>query len=148
MRECTCQPTFAEPGLANDDQVLVPGDPIAGDQLGEQRFVETARRFHIDILDDGILPEACKLQAADEPLVLALDGLAIDQQAEPFLEREGGDIGVPPLLFERFRHSSEAERDEPLFGWMCEHCSSFSLIARLRECACRSVRADQRPRIS
>ena len=32
MRERACEPALAEPGLADDDQVLV-----SGDQLGEQR---------------------------------------------------------------------------------------------------------------
>ena len=132
-----CEPTFTEPGLADDDQVLVLGDPVASDQLGEQRLVEAARRLHVDIFDDGVLPEPGELQATDEPFVLALDGLAIDEQTEPLLEREGGDIGVAPLLFESFRHSCEAERDEPLFSGMREHCTSFSLIARSSECARR-----------
>jgi predicted GNAT superfamily acetyltransferase len=34
------------------------------------------------------------------------------------------------LLFEGFRHASEAEPNQPLFGWMCEHFDSF-LFTRL-----------------
>ena len=44
VAECTGQPTFAEPGLADDDQVLMPRDPVAGSELGEERLVEPARR--------------------------------------------------------------------------------------------------------
>ena len=74
------------PGRAADQQALVPCDPIAGDELGEQCLVETALRLHVDILDDGRLAQARELQSTDKPLVLALDGLAVDHEREPLLE--------------------------------------------------------------
>ena len=61
--EGTGQPNFAEPGFPDDNQVLVLVNPIAGDQLGKQRFVEAARRLHIGIFDDGILLEPGELEA-------------------------------------------------------------------------------------
>ena len=64
----------------------MPIDPVAGSELGEQRLVEPARRLHVEILDDGVLSKAGELQATDQPLVLALDRLAVDHQGEPFLE--------------------------------------------------------------
>jgi len=42
---------------------------------------------------------------ADEPFIFALDGFAIDEQCEPIFERKTGDIGLPPLLLEGFRHA-------------------------------------------
>src|SRR5215467_6305045 len=56
-----------------------------------------------------------------EPLVLALDGFAIDEQGEPLLERKRGNIGLMPLLLKGPCHTDEAERGEPFLGWMCEH---------------------------
>ena len=94
VAERTGKPTFADAGWTADQQTLVPGDPIAGDELGEQRLVETARSFHVDILDDGRLAQACELESADQPLVLALDGLAVDHQREPLLEAECGHVGL------------------------------------------------------
>jgi hypothetical protein len=44
-------------GFAGDQEVLSPPDPVAGRELGEQRLVETARRFGVEILDGGSLPE-------------------------------------------------------------------------------------------
>src|SRR6185436_4227177 len=76
---------------------------------------------HIEVLDDGVVSKTGELQATDKPLVLAFDRLAVDHQGEPFLEREGGDVGQSSLLLERLRHAGEAERNEPLFGWMGEH---------------------------
>src|SRR5271155_4959290 len=76
----TGKPTFAGSGRPADQQALVPCDPIAGDELGEQRLIETALGLDVDILDDGRLAQACELQSADEFLVLALDGLAVDHE--------------------------------------------------------------------
>jgi hypothetical protein len=53
----TCQPTFAEPGFADDDQILVLIDPVAGGETREQRFIEAARRFHVDVFDHGALAQ-------------------------------------------------------------------------------------------
>ena len=103
------------------EQVLVPFDPVAGDELVEQRLVETARRLHVDILDDGRLAQAGELQSGDEPLVLALDGLAVDHQREPLLEGERGDVGLSPLLLQRLGHAGEPERDQAVVGGMREH---------------------------
>jgi hypothetical protein len=70
------KPALAGAGFAGDQQVLSPPDPVAGRELGEQRLVEPARRFGVEILDGRILPEVGKLEPRDEPLAFALDGLA------------------------------------------------------------------------
>ena len=54
-------PALADAGRADDEQVLMPVDPLAGNELLEQRLIEPARRLHVDILDDGVLPEAGEL---------------------------------------------------------------------------------------
>ena len=69
----------------DDEQVLMPVDPLAGDELLEQRLVEPARRLHVDILDDCVLPEAGEPQPSDQPLVLAFGRLTVDQQCEALL---------------------------------------------------------------
>src|SRR6185503_2877588 len=96
-------------------------DPVAGGELLEQRPVEAARGPKVDVLDDGVLAQTGEAQAGDEALVLALGGLAIDQQRKPVLEVERGDIGLAALLLECLGHSDEPERDEALVGGMCEH---------------------------
>src|SRR3954447_13910201 len=50
VAERASNPTLADAGRADDEQVLVPFDPFAGDELLEQRLVEPARRLHVDIL--------------------------------------------------------------------------------------------------
>ncbi len=126
MAERTGNPTLADAGGADDEQVMVPFDPIASGEFLEQRLVEPAWRFHIDILDDGILPEACEAQAADEPFVLALGRFAVDEQSKPFLESQRRDVGLSLLFVERLRHAGEPERDEASVGGMCQHRLSFA----------------------
>src|SRR5205823_15010368 len=82
VAERTGKPTFAGAGRAADQQALVPCDPIARDELGEQCLVETARHLHVDILDDGRLAQTRELQSTDKSLVLPLDGLAVDHERE------------------------------------------------------------------
>ena len=51
----------------------------------------------------------------------ALDGLAIDQEAEPLLERERSNSALRSLLLERFGHADEAEGDQPVVCGMWKH---------------------------
>ena len=119
------KPTFAGAGRPADQQALVPCDPVAGDELGEQCLVETARRLHVDILDDGRLAQARELQSADESLVLALDRLAVDHEREPLLEAKRGNVGLLALLLQRLGHAGEPERDQAVVCGMREHRLSF-----------------------
>ena len=64
VRQRASDPTFADAGRADDDQVLMLIDPVAGGELGEQRLVEPARRLHIDVLDDGVLSKTGELQSS------------------------------------------------------------------------------------
>src|SRR6185437_2170901 len=101
VTERTGKPTLADAGLPDDQQVLMTFDPLAGDELGEQRLVEPARRFEIDIFDDGRLTKVRELEPGDEALVLALYCLAVDHETEPLLEVEGGEDALPSLFFQR-----------------------------------------------
>ena len=118
-------PTLADAGGADDEQILMPFDPFAGDELLEQRLVEPTGRLHVDILDDGVLPEAGEAQAANQPFVLALGRFAVDEQSKPFLEGQRCDVGLSLLFVERLRHAREPERNEAAVGGMCQHCLSF-----------------------
>jgi len=127
------QPTLAGAGFAGDQEVLSAGAPVTGRELGEQRLVETTRRLGVEILDGGVLPETGKLEPGDEPFAGALDDLAIDEQAEPFLEGERSDSWLLSLLLESFGHAEETERNEPVVGGMWQHChSSLSPAAVVR----------------
>src|SRR6202035_3224691 len=81
----------------------------------------------VEILDGGVLPEVGKLEPRDEPPAFALDSLAIDEEAEPLLERERSTSGLLPLLLERFGHADETEGDQPVVCGMWKHVSFLSL---------------------
>ena len=94
------------------------------DELGEAARLSRPRAAFVSISSmAAFCLEPGELRAADEPLVLALDGLAIDEQAEPLLEGQRGDIGLQALLFERLRHAGEAEGQQAVVSWMREHVS-------------------------
>ena len=118
-------PALADAGRAGDQQVLLAADPVAVDELGEEGAIEAARRAQIDILDDGGLAQRGELQARDEPLVVALGGLAVDHQAEALLEGERGDVGLALLILEGLGHAGKPEGGEAFVGGVDEHQVSF-----------------------
>src|SRR6266576_2545534 len=101
VAECTGEPTLADASLPDDQQILMALDPVASDELLEQRLVEPARGLEIDGLDDGRLAQSRELEPAGEPFVLALDRLAVDHQTEPLFEVERGVVRLPSLFFQR-----------------------------------------------
>ena len=112
-------PALADAGRAGDQQILVAVDPVASDELLEQGAVEAADGAQIDILDDGGLAQAGELEARDEALVVALGGLAVDQQAEALLEAECGDVGLSSLLLERLGHAGKPKAIKRSWvGWV------------------------------
>ena len=50
------------------EQILVPCDPLAGNEFLEQRPVEAARGLVVDVLDDSGLAQASGLEATFEAL--------------------------------------------------------------------------------
>src|SRR3981081_2267501 len=69
----TGKPTLADAGWTNDDQILMSFNPFTDDEFLEQRFVEPARRFHVDILDDCRLTQTCELESSCETFVLTFE---------------------------------------------------------------------------
>src|SRR3954469_1014231 len=90
------QPTLADPGWTGNQNSFGAVDPPAGRQPLEQRPVEAARGAQVDVLNAGIVPQRGELQPCCQAPALALGGLAVDQQAEPLLKAEGGDVGRSP----------------------------------------------------
>ena len=102
------------------DQIVVGVDPLALDQLLEQRAVETAGASIIDILDARLLAQFGDAQPRREALVLPPGRLAIEQKPEPFVMAEavgftvGGDFG------EGLGHAMQAKGVELIEGGMFE----------------------------
>src|SRR5262245_149084 len=115
------KPTLSRAGLACDEQVLSPRDPFAGSELSKQGLVEAAGGLCVKVLNDGGLPQIRILEARQQPLVLALDRLAIDEQTEPLLEREPLDVGLPTLFFQCFGHAAKSKSEQTVMRGVSEH---------------------------
>ena len=119
-------PTLADAGRADDEQVLLAADPVAIDELGEEGAVDAARARRSTSSTIAAWRSDGELQAHDEPLVLPLGRFAIDHQAEPLLEGERGDVGLASLIVEGLGHAGEPEGEETFLGVGDEHRVSFS----------------------
>ena len=118
-------PALADAGRPGDQEPFGAFDPVAGDELLEQGAVDAARGSQVDVLDDGVLAQRGELEARGQALGVALGRLAIDHQADPLLEGEGGDVGRSALVLEGLGHSGQAEGDQTFMGGMGEHRVSF-----------------------
>jgi hypothetical protein len=93
VAEGASQPRLADAGRADDHQMVMVAQPLAGAEFLEQGAVEAAGRTQVDVLDDGGLAQLGFAQPAGEALVLAVGRLAIDQKAEPVFPAQLGGIG-------------------------------------------------------
>src|SRR5271169_964176 len=98
------------------------GNPFAGRELLEQRFVEPSRRAVVDILDGGLA--VAQLGATQPDLKapgVAIGCLAIEQQSQPFGMGEIGSLPLSLQLDEGVGHAVELERLELVKGGMDQH---------------------------
>jgi hypothetical protein len=72
VRERTSKPTSPTAHLANGDWGLPPVDPVASGKLVEQRLVGLMCGLHLDVFDNGRLPEALGRQPELGSLMLRL----------------------------------------------------------------------------
>jgi hypothetical protein len=121
VAESASQPRLANTGRADQRQMMMVADPLAGRKLEKEGTVEAAVGTEIDVLDDGRLAQPGLTQAAGEPLVLAAGRLAIDEQPEPILATEFAGIGGILQLEKGIGHGGEAERAQALDGRMDQH---------------------------
>ena len=79
---------------------------------------------------------AANLRRVAKAFGVALGRLAIDHQADPLLEREGGDVGRSALVLEGLGHSGQAEGDQTFMRWMGKHRVSFLVSGSSRGRGC------------
>ena len=87
--------------------------------------VEAAAVSEVDVLDAGLMLEPGAAQPVGELSRVPLGELAVDEQAEPFFEREGLDLGGIELLGEGLGHPGAAKLQELVHGRMSQHRSPF-----------------------
>src|SRR5215472_11885137 len=93
------------------------GDPAAGGQLLEQRLVEPPWRAVVDIFDRGLaVTQPSGTQPGLEAPGVAIGGLAVEQQRQPFGVRETAGLLLGLEFDESLRHAVDVERSELLHG--------------------------------
>ena len=83
-------------------------DPVGADESRDDTAIEAARRAKVDVFRCGRREcEACFLEQALQPAIIAVGELAFEQEAEPFFKGEfGGRTGLE-LLTKGGRHAGE-----------------------------------------
>ena len=80
-------------------------------RISEMAAVEKIERRCLDILNASVLAQRGVFEAGGHAPVFPVGGLAVDQQAEPFLEAPRGNVGRAPLVLEAPGHAGQAKRD-------------------------------------
>jgi hypothetical protein len=114
-------PALADTGGADDGEVVVTVDPVAGDEPGHEGAVDAARRAQIDILHAGVLAQGGELEPGGGAPGVTVGGLAVGHDADALLEGEGEQVGRAALLLEGPCHAGQAEGDQTFVGGVGEH---------------------------
>ena len=91
-------PALADAGRAADQDVEVLADPASVGEREDQLLVEAAAVPEVNVLDAGVVLQLGPPQPVGELAGVTLGQFAVDEQPEPFLERQGVDLGGVELL--------------------------------------------------
>jgi hypothetical protein len=130
VSESAGKPTFADPGRAAQDDVIVGVDPTTLGELLEQRAIETARGTIIDILDGCRVAKPCISEPGRQLPVVPVTHLAVEQQRKPIRMRERRGVARCDDFTEGFGHAEQPKLIELIEGRMGEHMVSSMVIAR------------------
>jgi hypothetical protein len=106
---------LAGPRGTGDDAVVVIADPLATGQGQQERLVQSARGAVIDVFEAGVVPELGAFEMGLESAVGPFGDLAVHQEPEPLVEREGVRVGQLLLFLPGVEHAGELEVSE-MFG--------------------------------
>ena len=117
---------LADAGRAADEHILVRLDPVTGHQAGEQGPVKAARMAEIDVLRGGGQLELDPFEASGILTGFALGSLAIEEQAEAFIETELADVCLLGLGRQGACHAGQAQLLQTLEGGMVKQSEVLS----------------------
>lgn len=132
-------PAFAQTGGSSNQQVLMTGDPTTIRKMGHDTAVNAAWRAQVEIFNACILAQGGELEPRRQLFGVTFSGLAIDQQAKAFFERQVIEGGRPALLFKRLGNAGQAPKSErrPAIGRGWDGSAFWSFLSgnsRRREC--------------
>lgn len=76
------EPCIADSGCAGNQEIVVSPDPLAGGKVCQQRVVDGASGFGIQVFQGGILPQSGTLEPAGKLAVLPLQELRVHEQSQ------------------------------------------------------------------
>jgi hypothetical protein len=77
VAQCAGDPALADAGGADDRQVVVMVDPVAGDEPGQEGAVDATRGAQVDVLGRRVLAQGGELETGRRAATVALGGLAV-----------------------------------------------------------------------
>jgi hypothetical protein len=86
LSEGTGEEGFSNSGRAADQDILVLSDPVTGDKVHEDRFVDPSGGSVINVLDRGLKFEFGLLEETFKAMILLPGPLTIHEDAEAFIE--------------------------------------------------------------
>ena len=96
------------------------GDPLPGEKRLDQRLWKVPGTPEVEILGDGVLPEAGRLESSLRPPIFLNRDLSVDQKTQTVFEREVGESpGGAILIVESLKEAGEIEGLELFFQRMC-----------------------------
>ena len=114
--------------VADEQDVVMQADPLAGGQGTHEFAVQAARVLVVDILQDAPLLELGQLQPPGQGAALFPGPLAVDQQAEPLFEAELAGVGRLELFPECFRHAVQLHGVQSFDRRLIQHVILWSVV--------------------
>jgi len=106
---------------ADDQKRGVLTDPVPRCESHDEGAIESALGAEVHVLDTGGEAKACELEEPRKAAVLSRCTLSFQEEREPLLEGEPGEIGYAPLLLQRLGHPGEAERVQEVERLLGQH---------------------------
>ena len=123
------QVAFANAGRPGDEDVLVVGDPLAGEKRLDQGFGKVPGTPEVEVLGGGVLPEPGRLETPLCPSVFLNRDLPVDQKTETVFKGEiGGGSGGALLILHSLEEACETEGLELFFQRVDQHLGLLGVV--------------------
>ena len=116
--------TLADPGRADQEQVVALGDPGAGSEREDLLTVEPSRVGEVDGLERRRVAELGGMESPLQLALLAGGPLGVDEETEALLEGERGGLVGLHLLPAGVGHGADLHGVELVEGLFDQHGSS------------------------
>ena len=130
-------PTFADAGRADDEQVLVPSIQSPATSLANSALSSPRGAFMSTSSTTAFWRRLANFKRLTSRLFSRSIASRSTIRASRSSKRERGDVGLSSLLLERLRHAGEPERDQAVVGGMGEHLLFLPFHRRVASAALR-----------